>query len=233
MIESINIGKKIREIIAEKGISQAQLGRMLKKPATYITRLLNKETIDTENLIVICLHLKYNLFADFSKSEMLDEEYQCIIDIKNDNDDIWSPGCILLRPHIGNKIVDILKQKKVTQAELGDYLGVSHQEVSRLLKNNSIDTGKLVLISNFLKYNFFGCYYLRENSEEMMAGGIIDLIVCIVLGVKGSKWAWANKTWKSAEHFNRVQHKWAVAGAIVFVLSLVIGIIAALASIGI
>ena len=66
-----------------------------------------------------------------------------------------------------------------------------------------------------------------------VAGGIIDLIVCIVLGVKGSKWAWANKTWKSAEHFNRVQHKWAVAGAIVFVLSLVIGIIAALASIGI
>lgn len=177
MIESINIGEKIREIIAEKGISQAQLGRMLKKPATYITRLLNKETIDTENLIVICLHLKYNLFADFSKSEMLDEEYQCIIDIKNDNDDIWSPGCILLRPHIGNKIVDILKHKKVTQAELGDYLGVSHQEVSRLLKNNSIDTGKLVLISNFLKYNFFGCYYLRENSEEMMAGGIIDNIL--------------------------------------------------------
>ena len=56
-------------------------------------------------------------------------------------------------------------------------MGVSHQEVSRLLKNNSIDTGKLVLISNFLKYNFFGCYYLRENSEEMMAGGIIDNIL--------------------------------------------------------
>lgn len=177
MVKNVNIGKKIREVLAEKGISQAQLGRMLKKTATYITRLLNKETMDTESLNTICLHLKYNLFADFSKSDMLDEEYQCIIDIKDENDDIWTPGCILLHPHIGNKIIDILKQKKVTQAELGDYLGVSHQEVSRLLKHNSIDTGKLVLISNFLNYNFFGCYYWLETSEEMMAGGVIDNIL--------------------------------------------------------
>ena len=66
-----------------------------------------------------------------------------------------------------------------------------------------------------------------------VAGAIIDLIVCIVLGVNGSKWAWEKKSWENAEHFNQVQHKWAVAGAIVFVLSLVIGVIVALVSIGI
>ena len=177
MIVNVNIGQTIRKVIAEKGISQAQLGRMLEKPATYVTRLLNKETIDTETLYGICRRLKYNLFADFSKSEMLDSEYQCMIDIKDETDDIWSPGCILLHPHIGEKIFGILKQKKVTQSELGDFLGVSHQEVSRLLKNESIDTGKLVLISNFLDYNFFSCYYWLETSEEIMAGDAIDNIL--------------------------------------------------------
>lgn len=177
MVEDVNIGKTIRNILAEKGISQAKLSRILEKPATYVTRLLNKETIDTETLYGICRRLKYNLFADFSKSEMFDSEYQCMIDIKDETDDIWSPGCVLLHPHIGEKIFGILKQKKVTQSELGDFLGVSHQEISRLLKNSSIDTGKLVLISNFLEYNFFSCYYWFETSGEMMAGDTIDNIL--------------------------------------------------------
>ena len=177
MIEDLNIGKKIREIIAEKGISQAQLGRMLEKPPTYVTRLLNKETIDTETLCGICEHLKYNLFADFSKSELLDPIYQLCINLKGEDDDIWAGGCVLRHPHIGNRIIDILKKNKVTQAELGDFLGVSHQEVSRLLKNDSIDTGKLVLISNFLKYDFFSCYYWLETCSEMIAGETIDNIL--------------------------------------------------------
>ncbi len=35
------------------------------------------------------------------------------------------------------------------------------------------------------------------------------LIMCIVLGVKGNKWAWQNKKWDSIEHFKRTQRKWA------------------------
>ncbi len=177
MVVDVNIGQTIRSVIAEKGISQAQLGRMLEKPPTYVTRLLNKETIDTKNLYDISRLLKYNLFADFSKSEMRDELYQCVIHIKNENDDIWSPGCVLHNPDIGEYIFRILKQNKVTQAELGEYLGVSHQEISRLLKNDSIDTGKLVLISNFLNYNFFSSYYSLVFSSEMSAGMVIDSIL--------------------------------------------------------
>lgn len=177
MLADVNIGKLIREIISKKKISQAQFGRMLEKPATYVTRLLNKETVDTETLCDICSCLKYNFFADFSKPEILDEEYQCLIDLKDENDDIWSPGCVLYHPHIGNSIMEILKQKKKTQVELGNFLGVSHQEVSRLLKNKSIDTGKLVLISNFLNYNFFNCYYYLYTSGEVVAGEVIDRIL--------------------------------------------------------
>lgn len=176
VVTDVNIGATIRKIIAGKGISQAQLGRMLGKPATYITRLLNKESIDTDTLCVICEKLKYNIFVEFSKSEMFDEEYQAMVDLE-DNNDIWSPGCILQHTHIGNRIIDILKRKKITQAELGEFLGVSHQEVSRLLKNSSIDTAKLVVISNFLNYDFFRWFYEFITDGNMKAGEVADHIL--------------------------------------------------------
>lgn len=57
-------------------------------------------------------------------------------------------------------------------------------------------------------------------------GGLASLICCIVLGYKGSEWAWEVKTWDSAEHFNDVQHRWSVAAGI-YVLVLIIILIVA------
>lgn len=44
---------------------------------------------------------------------------------------------------------------KNDQSEFAHQLGVKQPEVSRLLKRADLDTGKLVVISNLLKYNFF------------------------------------------------------------------------------
>lgn len=42
-------------------------------------------------------------------------------------------------------------------------------------------------------------------------GPLINLVVCIALGLNGSEWAWKGKRWHSVEHFKRVQHNWALA----------------------
>lgn len=39
----------------------------------------------------------------------------------------------------------------------------------------------------------------------------VGLAVPIVLGVKGSAWAWQNRRWESIEEFRRVQRGWAIA----------------------
>lgn len=57
-------------------------------------------------------------------------------------------------------------------------------------------------------------------------GGLISLAFCIALGYKGSYWAWKAKTWDSAEHFNNIQHRWAVASGIYIIVIIVIIIIA-------
>lgn len=44
----------------------------------------------------------------------------------------------------------------------------------------------------------------------------INLIVMIVLGLRGSRWAWRNRAWRDAEHFRRTQRKWAIAGLVIW-----------------
>jgi len=46
---------------------------------------------------------------------------------------------------------------------------------------------------------------------------IVGFIMPFVLGAKGSKWAWHNGRWDSVEHFKRVQRRWAIWGAVIWV----------------
>jgi len=50
----------------------------------------------------------------------------------------------------------------------------------------------------------------------------VGLVMWIVLGVKGSEWAWQQKRWDSVEHFRRVQRTWAKWGVIVLLVSCVL-----------
>jgi Cytochrome oxidase complex assembly protein 1 len=43
------------------------------------------------------------------------------------------------------------------------------------------------------------------------------LIMPFVLGAKGNRWAWRNGRWDSVEHFKRVQRKWAIWGAVIWI----------------
>ena len=56
---------------------------------------------------------------------------------------------------------------------------------------------------------------------------VVNLVIMVVLGAKGGEWAWRNKRWESVEAFRRVQHNWAIAGVLVWIV--VIGLVAATA----
>ena len=48
---------------------------------------------------------------------------------------------------------------------------------------------------------------------------LVNLVMPFVLGAKGNKWAWQNRTWRDIEHFKQTQRKWAISGLIlVFVI---------------
>jgi hypothetical protein len=45
----------------------------------------------------------------------------------------------------------------------------------------------------------------------------VGLVMPFVLGFKGNAWAWRNGRWDSVAHFKRVQRKWAIWGAVIWI----------------
>ena len=56
-------------------------------------------------------------------------------------------------------------------------------------------------------------------------GGLLVFAACVVLGVKGSEWAWKGRSWRSVEHFKRVQRNWAWAVLWCFLGGIMLGIV--------
>lgn len=60
--------------------------------------------------------------------------------------------------HIGHAIESKMQELKLSKTEFGRRIGVPQQNVNRILERESIDTNKLVKISNALNFNFFGLF---------------------------------------------------------------------------
>ena len=54
---------------------------------------------------------------------------------------------------------------------------------------------------------------------------IASIVISVILGINGNRWAWEEKYWASIADFSRTQHKWDVAGLCAFIVSVVCGII--------
>ena len=56
---------------------------------------------------------------------------------------------------VGQRITEKLKEIGMTKAELSRALNMNQSNLNKLLKKDSIETSKLVVISRVMKYNFF------------------------------------------------------------------------------
>ena len=60
--------------------------------------------------------------------------------------------------HIGEQIALRIKELGISKSEFARRYGIHQQHVNKLLSYASMDTEKLVKISNILEYNFFTLY---------------------------------------------------------------------------
>ncbi len=56
----------------------------------------------------------------------------------------------------------------------------------------------------------------------------VGFIMAIVLGVKGSEWAWQHRRWDSVDQFKATQKVWTVWGVAIILVSFGIGVLAAI-----
>lgn len=76
--------------------------------------------------------------------------------------------------HIGAAIESKVQELGLSKAEFARRMGMPPQNVNRLLVRKSIDTDRLVMISNALDYNFFSLYNNIDNMRARAKDSSVD-----------------------------------------------------------
>ena len=157
IVKDVHVGEAIRAWCKRNNLTRQKLADKMELPKSNIDRIFAKPTIDTNRLLDISHALDHNFFAEIWREEK--DEFD-IYEISN----YETPPSYI---HIGNKIEMCLREKKVSQNQLAAHLGVKQPVVSKLLRKDSIDSGRLVVISNFLNHDFFADFYINVISNEV------------------------------------------------------------------
>ena len=70
----MHIGERIEAQLAEYGMTKAELARRIHTSRQNIDLILDKESIDTARLALICKVLKHDFFADLSTTPIQKKE---------------------------------------------------------------------------------------------------------------------------------------------------------------
>lgn len=96
-------------------------------------------------------------------------------------------------------------------------------------ENNSGLRDATIIPDNIKGWNWgaFGFTWIWgiANSSYLTLFALIpyfNLIWAIICGLKGNEWAWKNKRWQNAEHFHKIQKKWAYWTLCLTILSLLV-----------
>lgn len=65
--------------------------------------------------------------------------------------------------HIGERIRDITRERRIGPSELGRMINTSKQNIYSIFRRKTIDTELLVKISNALDFDFFALYTERKD----------------------------------------------------------------------
>lgn len=147
IISDINVGEALRKWLKVHNITRQQFADAMGMYTSKVGRILSSPNIDTEELFRISKVLQVNFFEMFWSDTVIDEF-----------------GNTLQSIHIGQTIDKVLKGSDITQAKLAELIGVHQTDITRLIKKQSIDSGKLTTISRVLNHNFFLDFY--GNIEE-------------------------------------------------------------------
>lgn len=66
--------------------------------------------------------------------------------------------------NIGLLIEQKMNELNVSKSEMARRSGIANQNINRVLERSSIDTDKLVAISEALDFNFFDCYHSNKSN---------------------------------------------------------------------
>ena len=141
-VNDIHIGDRIRRSIKSNDITRGHFAELLGVSESKVDRILQNRTIETSLLYDISKKLGINFFSWYCSD--------------------WNPedsGDTLYYYHVGKAIELYMKSISLSQADLAEKMGMQQAGISKMLKKNSIDTGKLVDLCYIFNHNFFEDFY--------------------------------------------------------------------------
>ena len=81
---------------------------------------------------------------------------------------------VIEKVNIGLAIEAKLNELELSKSEFGRRIGIPQQNVNRILEKSSIDTDKLIVISEALDYNFFLEYVTTNDSNAIKSKGTLN-----------------------------------------------------------
>jgi hypothetical protein len=110
------------------------------------------------------------------------------------------------------------------------YVAATKPEPIISASSNNSGQGAASVLPDELKGWNWGAFFLTwiwgiGNSVWIaFISFVLGIIWSIVLGIKGTEWAWQHKKWNSIEHFKKTQRTWAKWGVALFIFGIIISV---------
>lgn len=85
--------------------------------------------------------------------------------------------------HIGKLIEKRWKESKMTKRAFAESVGIDERNVGQIFSKASIDTSRLQIISDILKYDFFQHYIIDKSNVEVQQPVQLQLLISIHKGM--------------------------------------------------
>lgn len=82
------------------------------------------------------------------------------------------------RVNIGLLIEQKINELGITKSEMARRCGIANQNINRVLDKSSIDTNKLISISEALDFNFFDCFRSLDKINATADNGGVAKSIC-------------------------------------------------------
>ena len=190
-LKDLHIGKIIKEIAIQKGVSSKQIAEIIYHYQNNADKIFHLNDMNVEDVVRISYLLDYNIL-DFVAQKYLShlpnldyinapsrlmrfdlEKKEVIVYGSLSNCDF------LKKTHIGQHIRDMAAKNKWNVREMARRLQYSPSMVIYIYKSKSLTIKKLIHISNALQFNFISKAYLSQMtvilSLKMIDGCTISL----------------------------------------------------------
>jgi transcriptional regulator with XRE-family HTH domain len=174
-LKDLHIGKIIKEIAQQKGVSSKQIAAVIRRYETNADKIFRLEDMDIEDIVHISYLLEYNILDYLVKkylshlpanTNIIDTE-SCLlkIDMRTQrviNYNILYNCDFLKEIDIGQHIRKVAKHNSWSELDAAKRLNCSQGTISNLYKSKSLKLKPLILISNALQFNFIAELYLPQ-----------------------------------------------------------------------